>query len=52
LYGGLGHLPTVSAAPAQSVPAQISAKDRLRRARLIVSEAAEFLGKAAVKCAQ
>ena len=43
MYGGLGHLPTVSAAPAQSVPAQISAKDRLRRARLIVSEAAEFL---------
>ncbi|MBU0637959.1 MAG: nucleotide pyrophosphohydrolase [Planctomycetes bacterium] len=30
-------------APVQDVPRQISAKDRLRRARLIVSEAAEFL---------
>jgi len=30
-------------APVQSRPAQIAPKDRLRRARLIVSEAAEFL---------
>ena len=30
-------------APVQSTPAQIAPKDRLRRARLIVSEAAEFL---------
>lgn len=30
-------------APIQSTPAQIGVKDRLRRARLICSEAAEFL---------
>jgi predicted HAD superfamily Cof-like phosphohydrolase len=30
-------------APIRSMPAQISVKDRLRRARLICSEAAEFL---------
>ena len=29
--------------PARSTPAQIGVKDRLRRARLIMSEAAEFL---------
>ena len=30
-------------APVQETPAQIGVKDRMRRARLIVSEAAEFL---------
>ncbi|MCH8805976.1 MAG: nucleoside triphosphate pyrophosphohydrolase family protein [Planctomycetes bacterium] len=30
-------------APIQSAPRQIGAKDRLRRARLIISEASEFL---------
>lgn len=30
-------------APIQELPAQIEVKDRMRRARLIVSEAAEFL---------
>ena len=30
-------------APVQATPAQIEPKDRLRRARLIVSEASEFL---------